>query len=232
MSPVKAQTKPAATRTPTRPFTTAVVAHKTRQHYADTLADTLGAHICLDNGRLGCTRNHLQAWKWHAEHTTTEWALVIEDDALPIPEFADQAAAALRAANTPIVSFYLGKQRPPQYQLGIAAAIADAAERDHAYIVADRAYHAVATAIRTNHIRPFLRIATLAHHSGLDIDEMLSEWMRYDGHLVSYTQPSLVDHRDETTIAKHRDQAPRPAGRVAWKVGTRDDWTTGATVIP
>jgi hypothetical protein len=224
-----------ATTTPPTPkkatHKTVIVAHPTRKHWADQLGDTLGAYIEMDPGRLGCTRNHINAWQHHHNHTTLDWALVIEDDALPIPDFATQTALALGAAPTPIVSLYLGRQRPPQHQPTIMAAVKNATENHHAWITSPTLYHCVAVAIRTSHLGSLVRFIDHNPYCHLDIDEAITEWARYHNHLIAYTQPSLVDHRDQGTIAKHRDGAPRETGRTAYQTGPRDDWHTDATPI-
>jgi len=224
---------PAGTTTPTKPrtptHTAVIVAHPTRRRWADQLSDQLGAHITMDPGRLGCTRNHINAWHHHHQHTTTEWALVIEDDALPIPDFTAQTALALGTAPTPIVSLYLGRQRPPQHQASIMAAVKHATEHHHAWITASTLFHAVAVAIRTSQVPNLVRFIDHNPYCHLDIDEAITEWCRHHNHLIGYTQPSLVDHRDTGSIATHRDGATRESGRTAYKTGTRDNWDTPTT---
>src|SRR6266568_3195656 len=67
-------------------ISTAVVAHETRILAAAELAHALDAVITLDDGSLGAEANHLQAWQ--ATGTAhADWALVLEDDALPVPGF-------------------------------------------------------------------------------------------------------------------------------------------------
>jgi hypothetical protein len=231
-----ARKTPPATGTSAKPRTpthaAVIVAHPTRKRWADQLSDQLGAYIAMDPGRIGCTRNHLNAWHHHQQHTHTEWALVIEDDALPIPDFLPQVASALHAAPTPIVSLYLGRQRPPQHQPRICAAVDIAATDRHAWITAPIVFHAVALAIRTQHVDSLIRFIDHNPYCHLDIDEAITEWAQHHGHLIGYTQPSLVDHRDTGSIATHRDGQTRSTGRTAYTVGGRDDWHTDATIIP
>lgn len=219
------------TETSLATFDTVIVAHTSRSLWASDLAHQTNAHLSIDNGRLGCTQNHLAAWEHHSKFTSADWSVILEDDAMPIPDFTAQTGLALAAAPTDIVSLYLGRQRPPQYQDAIAAAVKHAARHNHAYATAPTLFHAVGVAIRTNLLLGMLK--HVSHiHTGLDIDEAITEWARYHNRLIAYTMPSLVDHRDQGTIAKHRDYAPREPGRTAYKTGTRDTWTSdGVTTI-
>ena len=115
---------PHARRGPDEPHRSPSSATSTAAEMIDALRQQVDpAHVCLDDGTLGCTGNHRRAWNWHAANTTTDWALILEDDAQPVAGFAEQAAAALSVAPAPIVSFYLGKRYPVEDQDRIRAAI-------------------------------------------------------------------------------------------------------------
>ena len=208
---------------------TVIVAHTSRITWAHQLQTTTNAtQICMDDGTLGCFNNHLTAWQWHEANSFHGWAIVVEDDALPIPDFTHQLDLALTAAppDASIISLYLGKARPPQYQTHVATAVSHALDDNHAWIISRRLLSAVAVAIRTD------LVASLAAHlhrfRDLDIDEAITGWAGYK-HMTAYTMPSLVDHRDTPTIAYHRDGQPRPPGRTAYVVGGRTNWNTPAT---
>lgn len=153
--------------------------------------------------------------------------MVIEDDAEPIPGFAEQLHQALPMSPAPIVSLYLGRRRPPQWQNRILAAIAQAANTDSPWIISTHLLHAVGYAIRTD-----LLPSLLAHHSRHPIDEHIGDWARRHGHTIAYTVPSLIDHADLPTIIRHRDGQPRRPGRRAWTVGPRTDWNNRAVTMP
>jgi hypothetical protein len=56
------------------------------------------------------------------------------------------------------------------------------------------------------------------------IDEAISAWAQERDYGISYTWPSLVDHRDEPSLVRHLDGQPRRTGRVAWYADCREGW--------
>lgn len=201
-------------------FAVGVVAHHTRQHLADQLAQqTHPAIVSVDTGRIGANTNHQHVWNQLAKHNTT-WSVVLEDDAQPINDFHLHLTHALDAAPTPIVSLYLGRQRPPQHQQDIADALAKADANQAHWIIATQLFHAVAVAIWTRHIPDMLQHM----RPYLPIDENIGRWTRQRGYPIAYTVPSLVDHADGPTLIRHPDEAPRPPGRVAHCIGTHNTW--------
>lgn len=207
-----------------------VVAHTSRKQMADTLAEKVSAAIvAVDDGSLGCNRNHVQVWKYLAEHDS-DWTVVLEDDAIPVDDFRTQLHQALEYAPTNVVSLYLGTGRPPQWQTRIKDALAKAHANDACYIVTTHLLHAVAVAIKTPHIPHMLAHAEAKRY--LPIDEAISNWARlHNRNPIAYTVPSLVDHADGLTLVKHRDGSPRNKPRKAWTVGTRSTWTTQAVTM-
>lgn len=203
-----------------------VVAHTSRATQAKKLARDIRADfISIDNGLLGCDGNH-EAVLTHLSGLPSTWSVVVEDDATPVDGFRARVHDALILAPSPIVSLYLGRNRPPQWQKRIGAAIAEAREQDASWIIGTHLLHAVGYAIKTE-----LLPSLLAHTTTLPVDEHIGHWARSYGHLVSYAIPSLCDHDDGPTIVDHPDGAPRTPGRKAWTVGTRDHWTTKAVML-
>lgn len=208
--------------------TIAIVAHLERRHQAEQLRNQTGAHyIHWDNGKLGATQSHHNTWQTLRDHATTPWSVVLEDDAQPVHDFTHQLDAALAAAPAPIVSLYLGRQRPPQYQTRIQTALAQAKHAGAHWITAPKLLHAVAIAIQT-HLLP-----TLLNHQSTTLppDERISAWARHHQHTIAYTIPSLTNHADGQTLIKHRDGQPRPPGRTAWTTGTRPHWNNKAVPL-
>jgi GR25 family glycosyltransferase involved in LPS biosynthesis len=200
--------------------TIGIVAHMKRVAMTEKLADQTGATIIsYDDGTLGCTQNHLNTWKRLSDETT-DWRVVIEDDAVPVEGFQDQLEKALDAAPTGIVSLYLGRLRPPQWQHMIQPAITRAEASNAHWLVSRQCLHAVGVAVRGD-----LLLDMLTHLDGeTPIDEAINTWVNRKFYRVAYTFPSLIDHADTETLIAHRDGQHREPGRVAWKTGSRSEW--------
>ncbi|MUM06208.1 hypothetical protein B5P44_15635 [Mycobacterium sp. CBMA 213] len=200
-------------------FGIGVVGHVARQSMAEQLASTTEAdYLSLDDGRLGPGANHCLVWSRLAT-LNHEWTVVLEDDALPVAGFRDQLSQALGAEPASVVSLYLGQQRPPQHQVMIANALAEAEACQAHWITSTYLLHAVAVAIKTELVPDML-----ANLPALPIDEAIGDWARSRGHQIAYSVPSLVDHADLPTLVNHPDGQPRQTGRVAWQVGGRTHW--------
>ena len=198
----------------------AVVAHVQRQNQAMHTAGLTNAnYVTVDDGSLGCDRNHRVAWEWHATHRA-DWAVVLEDDAIPVTPFKTQLHQALSVVPASIVSLYLGKLRPPHWQTKIAAVIREADETDAHWILCDHLLHGVGVAIRQE-----LVDLMLDELEPIPVDEAISIWAQHAGHVIAYTWPSLIDHADTQTLVSHRDNHYRAPGRVAWRAGTRNTWS-------
>jgi len=203
-----------------------IVAHTSRQHQANALATNVNAtYLSVDDGTLGCNGNHKKVWA-HLSAQPTEWSIVLEDDAIPVPNFVEQANQALSVAPGHVVSFYLGKHHIPtlDWEQRKQQAIAQADTVDAQWLTTNHLLHAVAVAIRTEHI------PSMWHHINrmpdvFPIDEAITHWAYNTGATIAYTWPSLVDHADQPTTFRHPDKMPRPPGRVAYRTGTRTHWT-------
>ena len=216
------------------PIPTAIVAHPDRTAAAERLADAVAAEAILwDDGCFGAGANHLRAWRWLAQ-SSGSWSVVLEDDAVPVAHFRRQLPQALDVAPSGIVSLYLGRGRPPQWQPCIGAVMAPLG-RDPHWLSAPSLLHHVGVAIRTELLAGML--ATVPRHLvNLPIDEAIGVWARSRRIPISYARPSLVDHADDDPlIGERHDGQPRATGeifekRVAWVTGTRPRW--GRDVIP
>lgn len=202
----------------------AVVGHQARLAQATDLARSLGAVVTIDDGTRGAEVNHLQAWTMTST-VDAEWSAVLEDDAVPVGGFTEQAEAALTVAPTPVVSMYLGRGYPTRWHHRIHAALQYADKANAHWITSTHAIHAVAIAMRTELRDDWLDWAPT---SRLPADERLTAWCKTRGHRVAYCTPSLVDHADGPTLARHRDRLPRTKARIAWRTGQRQHWNSTA----
>lgn len=205
-----------------------IVAHTSRAEQAHRLAETVGAvYTSIDNGRLGCNRNHHKTWTWLLQHNNSDWITVLEDDAKPVPNFRQQLAETQKTSPSPILSLYLGKKRPPHWQEAMKAATEKADKADACFITAPLLLHAVAVTIHKDIISDLL---PAIEHTTRPWDYAIGIWALQHHEPVSYTWPSLCDHKDGPTVAKHPDRKPRPPGRTAWRTGTRTIWRTEPTI--
>lgn len=218
-------------------YTVAVVGHKDRAGLRDPMLEGIADRVFEDDGRLGAGRNHLRALRYLARQEDT-WGVVFEDDALPVDGLPDQIHSALQNAPTPVVSFYLGRGRPPHVQHSIQRALGmmsvDGVEPS--WLVHPAMLHCVGYAILTSEIDSLIEYMPWHLRTDMPPDEIISRWaQRGPKCLVSYTWPSLVDHNDElpTTIVDRRSMImeeiwgtqdereadPPKLERKAWSVG-------------
>lgn len=179
-------------------------------------------HVSIDDGTLGCDYNHVAVQR-HLAELPSAWSVVLEDDAVVADSFRSQLGMVLAAAPCDVVSLYLGRSRPPQYQRHIAQALSGADEAH--WLVGSRLLHAVGYAIRTE-----LLPSLASFISPLPADARISAWAA-DVSPIGYCLPSIVDHRDGPTVARHPDGHRRTPGRVAWNFGHRSEWRSTSVVL-
>jgi len=214
-------------------FHIGIVAHATRAVVAKKLNRTVRADfISIDNGLMGCEGNHW-AVQHHLVNLGADFSVVLEDDAEPVDGFRDQLSAALKSApeTAAVLSFYLGRKRPPPHQGTIGRALQAAQATGAHWLLGNRLLHGVAYAIRTEHLPSLLEFTT---RLPTPIDQHITVWARetLGRQSVAYTVPSLCNHADiPTVIARHPDGKPRPPGRVAWQTGRRDHWASSSVPL-
>lgn len=189
-----------------------VVGHHTRFASAALLAGQLGAHLLIDEGNHGANWNHRRALEWAAEQSCR--VVVLEDDALPVPGFADKVADWLARFPDDMLSFYLGTGRPPQYQKEIAGMLVDADRVCGDHIVMRKLIHGVCYSPPPGRLASMLR----AWNKTLAADYAVGE--AYGGRVI-YPCYSLVDHADLPTVERHPDNELRTERRRAWRLDVR-----------
>ena len=218
-----------------------IVAHYSRHERAEKLAELIEAEIIsVDHGGIGPGKNHELCYEWLAE-SKAPWVVLLEDDAIPVKDFRTQLNAVLRAApKTGLMSLYLGRSRPPHWQISIARVIAG----DENYFMASELLHHVAVAIRPNLIPgmlKYIRNDTAYADGKLPIDEAVGAWARSLSMPIVYSNPSIVNHdaRTGTIIKRHVSQHKTDDGkrasddsRKAWRFGPREEWQTTIATIP
>jgi hypothetical protein len=162
----------------------AVVAHPARLAAAEQLATTLSAHLVVDEHQQGEWPTHARALAWAAEQDTSH-ALVVQDDAVPVPGLLEHVAAAIDAhPDGPIAS----------------------------WLVANTLLWGVATVLPAADLPALL---AWGRRCTLPYDQRIGAWYRNQQRPVRYTWPSLVDHADGPSLLTGRARTvPRVAWRT------------------
>lgn len=195
----------------------AVCGHQGRRDAARSLADSLDAWLALDNGTYGELGNHDRAWRYGALFDS-DWTVVLEDDALPVPNFDQHVQAALGTlpAEPCAVSLYVGTSRPPQWQGRIERAIVESDATGAGWIKGPGPLWGVAVALPTALVPEMLfEVQSIR----APYDERLGTWLRMHDLACLYPSYSLVDHADWPTLIRHQDGQPRVEPRRAWRIG-------------
>jgi hypothetical protein len=210
----------------------AIVAHPKRTHLANRLAEYVEAEAVLwDNEGRGVNANHLDAWHWLAEGDPREFAVVLEDDAMPCREFREQLDMVLAVAPAGVVSLYLGTGYPRQWQDSIATSVNPIGFDPH-FLTAPVLLSGVGYAVHAELIEPMISSVS-KRATVMPIDEAIGVFCRDIGHRVAYTNPSIVNHIDgESLIAERRDQQARTGARRAYRFGLRPHWDGVSMPIP
>lgn len=186
-----------------------VVGHHSRRDRAVRLAESLDAHLLIDEGDNGANANHRRAIEWAAQQKSR--VVIIEDDALPVDGFIEQVEGWLERFPDQIVSFYLGTGRPPQFQMQIALSLIEADKRQSDYITLGRLIHGVCYSPPQRGISKILKNWNRTKAADYAVGDAL-------GSKVIYPCYSLVDHADGVTVEQHPDNAPRTERRRAWRL--------------
>lgn len=186
-----------------------VVGHHSRIGHAQRLSALLDAHLLIDDANHRANWNHRRALEWAAEQTCR--VVVLEDDAIPVPLFAELVVDWLTRFPEALVSFYLGTGRPPQYQMQIAERLIVADKTQADYITLPRLIHGVCYSVPPEHVH---RVLSRWDNSKPADYAVGDAW----GGSVIYPCYSLVDHADGEPVERHPDSAPRTERRRAWRL--------------
>jgi hypothetical protein len=212
-------------------FSIGIVAHVDRAAMAASLSDVVHpAVVNVDDGTLGCAGNH--AFVQSRLVGEPGWSVVLEDDAIPLNRFHSDLEHVLSLAPALIVGLYLCTGYPAQWQHRMVDAIA----LDTSFIRCSRLLHAVGYAIHP-HIKAELAQwmgARGRKGPGMAPDEAIGVWAAAHHEPIVFTNPSLVDHRDTTTVIRARGNnfAPgRNRARKAHNTGQRLTWDDSCAIM-
>ncbi|HCA5753242.1 TPA: hypothetical protein MXV13_003967 [Enterobacter hormaechei] len=186
-----------------------VVGHHSRLGDAQRLSAQLDAHLLIDDCNHGANWNHRRTLEWAAEQPCR--VVVLEDDAMPVPCFAELVVDWLTRFPDDMLSFYLGTGRPPQYQMQIAERLIIADKTQADYITLPRLIHGVCYSVPPQHIARVLSQWDTSKPADYAVGDAC-------GGVVVYPCYSLVDHADGEPVERHPDSAPRTERRRAWRL--------------
>lgn len=186
-----------------------VVGHHDRRAQAEYLAQSLDAHLLIDEGDHGATWNHRRAMEWASGKK--ERVIVLEDDALPVEGFSELVIPWLARFPDSLISFYLGTGRPPQYQTAIAEQLIEADKVHGDYIRLPRLIHGVCYSVPSAHISNVLNRWKANKAADYAVGDA---W----GGVVVYPCYSLVDHLDGLSVERPWNNALKRERRQAWRL--------------
>lgn len=188
----------------------AVIAHHTREQAAHTLADRLGAVMFVDGKRRGAFWNHRRALEWAV---TQDHPVIVEDDAILCDSFEALAEEWATRFPNELLSFYLGRSRPPQYQAEIKTRLAEADADGTDWIELCQLIHGVAYTLPGALVPDVIGNLT----NGPADFAIGRAWTAATGRHIIYPSVSLVDHDDVPSIEQHVDGIRARGTRRAWR---------------
>lgn len=202
-----------------------IVAHPERLSLASQLREaTQAEQVWVDRrpgGKGAEWRNHMRAWK-HALDSGATHAAILQDDAVPVPDFRKHAERAAQERPNSLISLYIGNHRPRTED--VARAVGQAQRIGASWLSAETLFWGVGVIVPTNLIPEILEACKDSKYA---YDQRIGLWAKKTGNKVLYTYPSLVDHADLVTsvLGRKKDQGVR----VAHKVGV-PSWNN--TTVP
>lgn len=189
----------------------AVVAHPSRMDHVKRVMEAMPEvefFPFVDYHGIGASRNHHRAIQWAAKQDCR--VIIMEDDAVPIADFSDEAWLWCVIAHTQVISFYLGTSRPKDYQSIIEGKINEAGSKP--YIILDKFIHGVCYTMNQDDYK----LAAERYNVNRPADFAIGEC--FPGKSFVFVKDSLVEHLDSESVESHQDKQPRTEPRKARKL--------------
>ena len=191
---------------PASSLSTSILAHPDRVHRLPHLLRSLKPlrpSVVVDattgEGNLSAA---LEAWAQHAAHG---YHLVVQDDALPVPGFAQSAEAALRVADGAAVAFWMRPWHPDAHQHARCPPGSLISVR-----VDEHWPPTVALALPCEHITPLLDHAWRCHPTDVYDDDVIGCYLAMHHVPLLACSPSIVGHdSSERSILNHHQRRRR-----------------------
>lgn len=186
-----------------------IVSVPERSVQAAALQRAFGGRVIVDEHHGGTFPNHLRAL---ASVEDATHAVILEDDAIPCPDFLTHVARVIDERPDHLLGLYVGRSHPKRIQPLLAELTGGA----HAWLddprITDRLRWAVGYVMPTPDIPAVLHHLSLGgQHPWIGTDTRIGAWHAAQGRL-SYPFPSLVDHDDALPSTTSRGRS----GRSAW----------------
>lgn len=214
----------------------AVVGHPDRKSLVDKLNQKIDPDaICMDTQKIGCGLNHFRAIQQaygHAVEHYRQWIVVVEDDCIPVPDFRTHAEEALQYAPTNLVSFYLGINHPSQFQYNFSKAV----KEQVSWIIHPTMRHAVGYAVKVECVPSLQESMSPLLERNWAPDDAISEYAKSHEHMVSYSNPSIVNHLDIPSVIQKRTHLGlpvmgKPLARKAHRYGVPKRWDSSYIAV-
>ena len=162
---------------------------------------------------------------WELADPAADWHALIQDDAIPCPDFLAGLERALEHVPPDVVvSAYLGTGRTVPIRWEALARAADSAGAS--WVRTQKLMWGVCIVLPLNLIPEMIERAD--RRAGVPDDMRVAGWAEKTGREVWYTWPSLVNHRSVPSLTKHRAH-DRVARR--WHSGSALDLSWSGVVV-
>lgn len=158
----------------------ALMCHVSRVEFIPYLKSKLGeCKVFIDDGHLGVKKNSIRCWA--SFDKTADYHLVIQDDAIICEDFFGRCKKYLDSKKE-IVSFFMSKRLKEENL-----------EEDENFFYRNWLTGAVGLAIKTEYIPELLSFMNSQRMN--NDDTIIANFFKKKGIKISYSKPSLVDHR-------------------------------------
>jgi hypothetical protein len=171
-----------------------IMAHPSRKHYVDYLLEQLGDVPIAWDREQGIWDTCRRAWL--LRNPESVYHVVIQDDAIICQDFYNRAVDILKTLDDNTACMFYTGERAEHH-----------AKYHKAPFYTNKIYNEVAICLPTKHIKPMLK---WCDDFGQDTDKSISRYCKRNKVRMYNAFPSLIDHREDTSIYRVRYNRPEP----------------------